>query len=241
MVNYIPKFKRLVVLAEREPHDLRVELSRFPIRRVSIVGTPDNLSALSDYPDLEEVSLRSCGIPNLSALQGLSRLRRLQVAFGPLSSLALDFCSHALEFLSLSRLRRLKDLSALPRMPKLEHLGVNHLRPLVPPDFRSFPNLRYLSIWNTEWQSLNWLAHLAALEALHISQIKVADRDWKPILRLARLRHLHGMQNVFRSAACKEFIRLRPDVCVDQGIPVDLEKHPETKEFLKRLHKKMKP
>ena len=238
MVNHIPKHKTLVVLAERERHDLREELHRFPCVRVSINGTPDNLAALSDYPEIEEVSLRSCDVSDLSALRGLSRLRRLDVAFGPLSSLELSFCSSTLEFLALSRLRRLKDLSTLPLMPKLEHLVVSHIHSFVPPDFRLFPNLRQLSVWNTNWQSLNWLVHLPHLETLHISQIKVEDKDWKPIPGLKRLRHLHGMQNVFRSAACKEFIELRPDVRVDQGIPFDLEKHPQTKEFLEELSKK---
>jgi len=235
MINHIPKYKTLVVLAEREPHDLSAELRRFSCTRLSIHGTPDNLAALSDYPDIEDVSLQSCDVSNLNALQGLSRLRRLRVAFGQLSSLDLNFCSSTLEFLALSRLRRLKDLSTLPLMPKLEHLVINHIHSFVPPDFGLFPNLRQLSIWNTDWQSLSWLVHLPDLETLHISQIKVKDADWKAILSLARLRRLHGMQSVFRSAASKEFIRLRPDVRVDQGIPVDLEKHPDTKQFLEEL------
>lgn len=238
MVNHIPKYKTLVVRAEREPHDLREELGRFPCVRVSIHGTPDNLSALSDYPGIEEVSLRSCEILDLSALHGLSYLRRLEVGFGPLSGVELGFCSSTLEFLALSRLRRLKDLSTLPLLPKLEHLGLSHIHSFVPPDFRKFPNLRQLSIWNTDWQSLDWLVHLPHLETLHISQIKVEDKDWKPILGLKRLRHLHGMQNVFRSSACKEFAQLRPDVRVDQGIPVDLAGHPQTKELMEELSKK---
>jgi len=128
-------------------------------------------------------------------------------------------------------------LSTLPLMPKLEHLAVSHIHSFVPPDFRLFPNLRQLSIWNTDWQSLNWLVHLPHLQTLHISQIKVEDKEWKPLLGLKQLRHLHGMQNVFGSAACKEFIQLRPEVRVDQGIPVDLEKHPQTKAFLEKLSK----
>jgi len=238
MVNHIPKYKTLVVLAERERHDLREELNRFPCVRVSINGTPDNLAALSDHPEIKEVSLRSCDLLDFSALLGLSRLRRLDVAFGPLSSLELSFCSSTLEFLALSRLRQLKDLSTLPLLPNLERLAVTHIHAFAPPDFRMFPNLRQLSIWNTDWQSLNWLVHLPHLETLHISQIKVEDKDWKPILGLKRLRHLHGMQNVFRSSARKEFVQLRPDVRVDQGIPVDLEKHPQTKEFLEELSEK---
>src|SRR5262245_10874980 len=110
MVNHIPKYKTLVVLANRAPHDLRVELNRFPCVRLSIHGTPDNLAAISDHPKIEEVSLHSCEMSDLSALSGLTRLRKLDVAFGPLSSVNLDFCSKTLEFLALARLRRLKDL-----------------------------------------------------------------------------------------------------------------------------------
>jgi hypothetical protein len=238
MVNYIPKYKRLVVLAEREPHDLGAELKRSPCTRLSITGTPQNLSALSDHEGIEELSLAHCDIPDLSALQGLAHLRRLDLAFGSLAAVDLRFCSRTLEFLAFSRLRRLKDLSTLPLMPKLEHLVITHIHSFRPPDFQRFPNLLQLSIWNSEWHSLSWLAHLPRLETLHISQTKVEDKDWKPILSLTRLRHLHGMQSAFGAAARTEFVRLRPDVRVDQGIPVDLEKHPEMKEFLQELRQK---
>lgn len=235
MINHLPERSALVILAEQEPHDLRVELSRFPSKRVTIYGTPENLSALSDDPEMEEVSLRKCKMVDLEALRGLSRLRRLEVAFGSLASVDVGFCRDTLESLALSRLRQLKDLSALPFMPKLEYLELSHLHGFLPPDFRSFPNLRHLSIWNTDWATLGWLEHLPTLEALHISQSKVADRDWRPILQLKRLRYLHGMKNVFKSAAFREFVQLRPEVRVDQGIPADLEKHPDVREYLETL------
>ena len=235
MINYIPEYKSLVVLAEQEPHDLNAELRHYPSTRVTIYGTPENLDALSDYPDIEDVSLRKCGVTDLRVMQGLPRLKKLEVAFGSLASLDLHFCSGTLEMLSLSRLKRLKDLSTIPPMPKLDYLGLQHLHAFAPPDFRAFPNLRQLSIWKTDWSTLSWLQHLPMLETLHISQIKVEDHDWRPILRLERLRYLHGMKDVFRSAAAKEFIRLRPDVRVDQGIPADLEKTPQIKEYFESL------
>jgi Leucine-rich repeat (LRR) protein len=237
MINHIPERRALVVLAEQEPHDLRVELSRFAIKRVTIYGTPKNLGALSDYPELEEVSLRKCEIADLQALRSLSRLRRLEVAFGSLSSADLGFCSGTLESLVLSRLRRLKDLSVLPSLPKLEYLELSHLHGFLPPDFRSFPDLRHLSIWNTDWSTLSWLEHLPMLEALHLSQCKVADQDWRPILQLKRLRYLHGMKDVFKGVAAREFMRLRPQVRVDQGIPADLGKHPEIEEYFEGGHR----
>ena len=237
MVNYIPKYERLVVMAERERHDLAVELKRFRCTRLSINGTPGNLGALSEHPDIVDLSLNRCEVHDLAALKGLSGLRKLSVALGPLSNANVHFCANSLEFLSLSRLRRMKDLSSLPLMPKLEHLAINHIHSFVPPDFRLFPNLRHLSIWNTDWNSIGWISYLPDLETLHISQCKIGDDDWRPVLRLERLRHLHGMKNVFRTAACGEFMRLRPDVRVDQGIPADLEKDPELKEFLEELGK----
>jgi hypothetical protein len=237
MVNHIPKYNALVILAEREPHDLAVELKRFPCTRLSINGTPDNLKAASGCPEIEDVSLRGCEISDLGVLKGLSQLRRLRISFGSLASLDLRFCNNTLEFLALSRLRRIKDLSTLPAMPKLEHLVISHIHSFTPPNFQLFPNLRHLSVWNTDWDSLSWLAHLPFLETLHISQIKVKDKNWKPILELQQLHHLHGMKSAFKNNAFKEFLRIRPDVFVDQGIPVDLDRHPQTKEFLETLHR----
>ena len=229
MINHIPERSARVILAEQEPCDLRVALRRYPVKQLTIYGTPENLSALSDYPDIEEVSLRKCRIADLRALRGLSRLRRLEVAFGSLSSVDVDFCSGTLESFALCRLRHLKDLSTLPFLPKLEYLELSHLHGFRPPDFLSFSNVRHLSIWNTDWSTLGWIEHLPMLDALHISQSKIEDQDWRPILRLKRLRYLHGMKDVFKSAATKEFMRLRPEVRVDKGIPAGLERHPEMK------------
>ncbi|PTX99276.1 hypothetical protein DB345_02550 [Spartobacteria bacterium LR76] len=62
MINHIPERSALVVLAEQEACDLRVELSRFPVKRVTIHGTPENLSALGEHAGLEEVGLRKCRV-----------------------------------------------------------------------------------------------------------------------------------------------------------------------------------
>ncbi len=56
-------------------------------------------------------------------------------------------------------------------------------------------------------------------------------------LPAATLRYLHGMRDVFKSAAAREYMRLRPEVRVDQGIPADLEKHPEIKEYFEALNR----
>lgn len=225
----------MVVQSKREPEDLAAELKRYVCSRVSIHGTPDNLEALSDYPEIKEVSLFYCDISNLSVLNGLTKLRQLRVAFGTLVEVDLNFCRKTLELLVLSRLRRFKDLSTLPAMPKLEYLSITHIHSFNAPDFSLFQNLRHLSVWNTEWDSLNWLTDLPGLETLHISQIKVKDKNWKPVLGLKRLHHLHGMKNVFKSKAFDEFVRMRPNVIVDRGIPVDLERHPQLKAYLTKL------
>ena len=112
MVNYIPERTTLVVLDRDGPHNLRVELNRFPCAtNISIGGTPKNLSALSDFPNITSVSLSRCSIPNLRDLAGLTNLRRLDVGFGPLTDVDLDFCKAALKLVTLTRLRKLKDLS----------------------------------------------------------------------------------------------------------------------------------
>ena len=92
MLNYIEKDKILVVLADRDPHDLAEELARHPCRELSVHGTPANLAAINDYPDIEHVQLHGCEIADLSALSGLSQLRRLSIGFGPLASVDLSFC-----------------------------------------------------------------------------------------------------------------------------------------------------
>lgn len=225
MISYIPKYKTLVVLAEKDSHDLVFELGRFPCTKIDIHGTPENLEALGDHPLIEEVSLRKNKQPDLGFLRGMKHLRRLHVAFGSLSKLDLDFCSETLEVLGLGRLKQLKDLSTLPRMPRLVDLGINYIHGFQPPDFRSFPNLSVLSICNTEWPSLDWLRHLQQLERLHISDVKVEDGDWKPILGLSQLRELQGLKYVFGATAGKEFSRLKPDIRADEGFTPDKKRY----------------
>jgi hypothetical protein len=240
MINYIASHQTLVVLAEQEPHDMAEELQRHDCTNLGIHGTPANLQAIGRHPTVEDVSLTRCKVPDVSFLEGLPRLRVLNVAFGPIASVDLAFCAETLESLSLARLRKLKDLSNLPLMPRLDFLSLQHLPAFESPDFRLFPKLRHLTVWKTKWPSLKWLSQIPQIELLHISQIEVADGDWRPLLELPRLTHLHGLQSVFGAVVRKEFSRLRPEVVVDCGIPSDIDKFPRLKEFMEEEQRKVR-
>ncbi|PTX99275.1 hypothetical protein DB345_02545 [Spartobacteria bacterium LR76] len=84
-------------------------------------------------------------------------------------------------------------------------------------------------------KDLSALPALPRLEHLELSHL---HGFVPPDFRLfPHLRYLHGMRDVFRSAAAREYMRLRPEVRVDQGIPADLGKHPEIKEYFAALRR----
>ncbi len=213
--NYIPERQCLVLIVRKgRTCDLALPLKQYNIREISIDGTPSNVAAIGEYPQIEVVGIDHYERPDLNDFRGLTKLKRLSVGFGHLASIELDFCSATLEQLTFFKLSRVKDLSCLTQtsMPRLSYLRIDSMRNYVPPDFLMFPNLLWLMVKNTNWTSLKWLSKLKSLEFVSIWGNKVADNDWRPLVELPQLKELHGMHTVFRVADRKEFARLRPDV-----------------------------
>lgn len=214
-VNYIPERSCLVVIVRKgQTCDLAPLLKQYEVGEIAITGTPVNVAAVSDYPQIEVISVNQYEQPNLNDFRSLTKLKSLTAAFGHVANIELDFCSDTLEYLHLFKLSRVKDLSRLTRtcMPRLKTLVIDSIRNYVPPDFQMFPNLVDLRIKNTNWTSLEWLPEITTLEYLSIWGSRIADNDWRPLAKLQHLKTLHGMQTVFRSAGRKEFARIRPDV-----------------------------
>lgn len=216
--RFIPERQCLLVFAnKKDRYDLAAVLKEHAnedFRILAIDGTPINMSAISDYPQIEELEISHYEGPDLKEIRGLTRLKRFFASFGHLEKIELDFCHQTLEFVWLANLRRVQDLSRLTQapMPCLQFLRINSIRRYQPPDFRLFPNLKELQIQNTDWPSFKWLSKLSSVEDLSIWGDKVADNDWRPFIKMSSLKRLHGMSTVFSAAARKEFAQLRPDV-----------------------------
>lgn len=214
-VNYIPDRQCLVVnVDKKKPYDLALLLKEYKVKQLAIHGAPVNVQAISDYRRIVDIHLTYFEHANLAHIRGLTKLKRFDAAFGQLSDIELDFCSSTLEVLILFKLTRVKDLSRLTRspMPKLKLLNIDSIRNYKPPDWRLFPNLTQLAIRNTNWPSLKWLSKLPRLESISIWGNKIADGDWRPLVKLPRLKAVHGLPTVLSAADRKEFMRLRPDI-----------------------------
>ena len=53
-------------------------------------------SEIMKHPDIVDLKLNRCELHDLAALKGLSGLRKLSVAFGPLSNANVHFCANFL-------------------------------------------------------------------------------------------------------------------------------------------------
>ena len=96
-VNYIPERLCLVLdVRKKDPYDLALLLKQYKVQQIAIYGTPNNVSAISASPQIEDVNLDRYERPDLKELQGLKKLRRFSAGFGHLVDIELDFCSATL-------------------------------------------------------------------------------------------------------------------------------------------------
>ncbi len=121
------------------------------LRSLRVEGAKKNLDSIGSLVQLEELSLRSITLPDLSTLTSLDALRSLELKLGGT-----------------------KDLTLLPSVGQLEHLEIWQVRGLV--DISSIgelPHLRYLFLETlSRIEQLPDFSHSQALERIHIEGLK---------------------------------------------------------------------
>ncbi len=150
-------------------------------RCLTVSKTTKNWRLLSEFSDLEELTLDRPSPQQVEWIQNLPRLKRLRLSFSRVKSLDVLGAMPDLEELILEYTSGIRDLSALATLTNLRSLHLENLRNVSDfSDLKELGTLRALGIRGTfdaaqKIENLNFLSSLKKLEQLSISSSRVFD------------------------------------------------------------------
>jgi hypothetical protein len=104
-------------------------LGRFPsLKQLKLEGQTKGIAVISHLTALEDLTLRSITLPDLSLLLPLTHLQALDIKLGGTKDLTLLPRIGRLQYLELWRIKGLTDLSVVGRLPHLRYLFLQALR-----------------------------------------------------------------------------------------------------------------
>ncbi|HST26526.1 MAG TPA: hypothetical protein VLJ76_11075 [Gaiellaceae bacterium] len=204
--------------AMRRPIDLSI-LERFPeLTWLFLEKHQKGIEALSRLTRLEDLTLRSIKLPDLSLLVPLESLRSLDLKLGGTNDLGLLPEVGQLRYLELWRIRGLSDLSTVGGLPRLRHLFLQALPQVTTlPDFSEASSLRRIHLETMKGiRDLRPIATAPALEELVLGDLpQLQPDDLRPLVGHPTLRavtaHLGGAR---KNAEAKALLGL-PEVTFD--------------------------
>ena len=117
------------------------------LRTLYLEGQQKDFAALGELEALEDLTLRSITLADLSALLPLRRLTSLDIKLGGTKDLALLPQIGHLTYIELWRIRGVEDVSALARIETLENFFLQTLKGVTTlPSFAESPNLRSVAL-----------------------------------------------------------------------------------------------
>ena len=204
----------------RRPLDLTI-LERFPkLESLSLERQHKGIEVISGLTSLEELTLRSITLPDLSLLIPLASLRSFAIKLGGTNDLALLPDVGRLRYLELWRIRGLSDVSMLGRLPHLHTVflqTLNHVTAL--PDLSDARALRRIHLETMKGiRDLRPVATAPALEELVLGDMpQLRPDDLRPLAGHPTLRavtaHLGSMR---KNAEARELLGL-PEVSFESG------------------------
>ena len=185
-------------------------LRRFrELRTLRLDGQKNGIEVLSELSALEELTLRSITMPNLSYLTCLPRLRSLALKLGGIRDLKQIERKKSIEYLEFSLVRELSDIDVVGTLPCLRDLRLRSLRHVESlPPLRNANALRRIIVEN-----LKGLRDLKAAEfAPALEEFALIDgrnqtpNQLLPVLRNPNVKRVRaGLGSERRNA---EFLRL---------------------------------
>jgi hypothetical protein len=123
-------------------------LARFRrLRTLYLEGQQKDFAAIGELEALEDLTLRSITIPDLSSLVPLRRLTSLDIKLGGTHDLALLPRIGRLTYVELWRIRGVEDVSPLAEIETLEQFFLQTLKRVTAlPSFARSPNLRTVAL-----------------------------------------------------------------------------------------------
>jgi hypothetical protein len=185
-----PDLEELGIGATKAKLDLSV-LSRFPgLRWLFLEGQTKHLEVISGLTQVDDLTLRSITMPDLSLLLPMKRLRSLDLKLGGTRDLRLLPRVGELWYLELWMIRGLTDVKAVGEISSLRSLFLQALRQVEAlPDFTAATSLRRVRLETMKGvRDLRPLATAPALEAVELIDMRhLQPEDLAPLVGLQKL------------------------------------------------------
>jgi hypothetical protein len=195
--------------------DLAV-LDRFrDLRTLYLEGQSKNISVISRLTALDDLTLRSITLPDLSLLVPLTSLRSLDLKLGGTRDLSLLPRIGRLRYLELWMIKGLTDISAVGELPDLRYLFLQALRQVERiPDLTRCTSLRRVHLETMKGiHDLRPLATAPALEEVVLTDMRhLQPDDLAPLVGMPTLRAVgYGLGSLRKRDAARALVGL-PEV-----------------------------
>lgn len=205
----------LSIGATERPLDLGI-LARFRrLKLLSLEAQTRNLAVVSGLTSLENLTLRSITLPDLTMLLPLTRLLSLDIKLGGTKDLALLPSIGRIRYLELWLIRGLADIGPVGAMPDLEYLFLQALKQVrTLPDFSRAVNLRRIHLETMKGiRDLRPIATAPSLEELLLIDMRhLKPEDLRPLVGLPRLTAVTAALGSFRKSGAAQAVVGLPTV-----------------------------
>ena len=180
---------------------------------LTILGSDSDFERLSDFPNLEELTLHEPTKEQLSYLGSLTRIKRLRITHARPKDISFLEDMNELEELVLEYVSGFSDLSPLGQLPKLRSIHCENLRKVSCFDgLEGLVSLRFLSIYGTlDWkqpiENFSFVEGLPNLEVLALWQT-INRSDFPATLPIALARSLKRLKIPWNELVAEEYALL---------------------------------
>ena len=212
-LRHLPADLESLVVGETRARLDLAPLARFgELRTLYLEGQTRGIDVISGLRALDDLTLRSITLPDLSLLLPLTGLRSLDLKLGGTRELALLPRIGQLRYLELWMIKGLRDLSAIAGVETLRSLFLQAL-----PQVRALPDLsRLASLRRIHLETMKGLTDLSPLasapaleEVLLLDQRQLTPDDLRPLVGLPRLRAVTpGLGSLRKNDAASQLLGL---------------------------------
>lgn len=182
------------------------------VRTLYVEGPVKDLGPLEPMTSVEDLTLRSVTVPDLTSMLGLRSLRSLDIKLGGIRDLSLLPRLGPLTYLELWLIRGLADVSAIGEVVTLEKLKLESLRQVTSlPDLARLERLTEVELSNlkglTDLRALATapnLEHLLVIDAGHLAPEALLPLVGHPRLTSARI----GLGSTRKNEAVRRLLNL---------------------------------
>ncbi len=214
-LRYLTELETLGLGSTKRPQSLSM-LDRFSgLRSLYIEGPHRDYDVIAKLTALEDLTLRSVTLPDLSVLVPLTRLRKLDIKLGGTRDLELLPRVGRLEYLELWLIRGLESVDPVADVETLRHLFLQALKQVTRlPSFRQSSSMRRVDLETMKGLTdLSPLAEAPNLEILNLIDMRhLSPQVLRPFVGHPTLRAgIWGFGSFRKNYAAQDLVPLPPE------------------------------